>query len=103
SMHESVEEYIVEIIQSTRTPERYSDKLAKAISFGASPRATLAMDRCARVNAWLAGRDYVTPDDVQKVAPQILRHRIGLSFQAEAQGLSAHQVVTQLIMLVSTP
>ncbi len=102
-MHESIEEYIVEIVQSTRTPERYSDTLARAISFGASPRASIAMDRCARVNAWLAGREYVTPDDVQKVAPKILRHRIGLSFTAEAQGLSANDVVNQLLMLVSTP
>ena len=102
-MQESIEAYIVELVHATRTPERYSEKLAKAIAFGASPRASIAMDRCSRVHAWLQGRDYVTPDDVQKVAPQILRHRIGLSFTAEAQGFTAHSVVNQLLLLVSSP
>lgn len=103
NMQESIETYIVELVQATRSPERYSEKLAKAIAFGASPRASLAMDRCSRVHAWLQGRDYVTPNDVQKVAPQILRHRIGLSFTAEAQGFTAHSLVNQLLLLVSSP
>jgi len=102
-MHESIEAYIVELVHATRTPERYSDKLAKAINFGASPRASIALDRCSRVNAWLAGRSYVTPDDVQKVAPGILRHRLGLTFSAEAEGLTANSIVKQLLLLVATP
>ena len=102
-MQESIEAYIVELVHATRTPGRYSKNLEEAIEFGASPRASIAMDRCARVHAWLAGRDYVTPEDVQQVAPQILRHRIGVSFAAEAQGLSAHEVVRQLLLLVSCP
>lgn len=103
AMQEAIELYIVEIVQATRSPKRYSENLAKAIAFGASPRAAIAIDRCSRVHAWLAGRSYVTPDDVQKVAPAILRHRIGLSFSAEAQGHTAHSVVEQLLLLVATP
>lgn len=102
-MQESIEAYIVELVQATRTPGRYSENLEKAIEFGASPRASIALDRCSRVHAWLAGRDYVTPEDVQTVAPQILRHRIGVSFTAEAQGLSANEIVRQLLLLVSSP
>jgi len=103
SMQEAIETYIVELVQATRSPGRYSENLAKAISFGASPRAAIAMDKCSRVRAWLAGRDYVTPDDVQHVAPSILRHRIGLSFAAEAQGMTAQSLVDQLLLLVSSP
>ncbi len=103
SMVSAVEEYIVQLIAATREPERYDDQLAKQIEFGASPRATIALDRCARAHAWLAGRDYVTPEDVQQILPDVLRHRLGLSFSAEAAGVKTDDVITDLLRWVSAP
>ncbi|WP_226661965.1 AAA family ATPase [Microbulbifer aggregans] len=99
-MVEAVETYIVQLIMATREPARYSAELASWLDFGASPRATIALDRCARAYAWLAGRDYVTPDDVMAIAPDVLRHRLLLSFEAEAAGASADQVIRQLLQEV---
>ena len=96
-MADNIEEYIVQLIQATRRPETYGQDLAAWLEFGASPRATIAIDRCARVQAWLEGRDYVTPDDVRKVLPDILRHRLILSFEAEAAGINTDQVIDSLI------
>jgi len=103
TMTPAVESYIVELVQATRAPSRYSNNLADAIVFGASPRASIALDKCSRVKAWLDGRDYVTPADIQKLAPSILRHRIGLSFAALAQGYTPTKVVDELLLLVTTP
>jgi MoxR-like ATPase len=99
-MAEAVEEFIVQLVMATRQPSPYSEQLASWIEFGASPRATIALDRCARAHAWLQGRDYVTPDDVQAVAADVLRHRLLLSFEAEANGVSTDQVIDELLALV---
>jgi len=96
-MADAVDEYLVQLVLSTRAPENYSDKLASWIEFGASPRATIAIDRCARAHAWLNQRDFVSPDDVQAVAHDCLRHRLILSYEAEADGLNADTVITELL------
>ena len=92
-LSEPLEEYIVQIVLATRQADRYGDDLAGVLQYGASPRATIALDRCARAHAWLAGRDYVTPEDVQSVAHDVLRHRILMSFEAEAAGRNPDEIV----------
>ncbi len=99
-MNEAVEQYIVQLIIATRQANAYSDDLARLIEFGVSPRATLALDRCARAHAWLQGKDYVSPDDVQAVAHDILRHRLLLSFEAQAEGLTKDDVIDKILQLV---
>ncbi|MCC7325189.1 MAG: MoxR family ATPase [Burkholderiales bacterium] len=99
-MAEPVEEYLVQLVLASRNPSRYKEALARRINFGASPRATIALDRCARAHAWLKGRDYATPEDVQTVAHDVLRHRILVSFEAEAEGISADDVIGELLQLV---
>ena len=99
-MSEAVENYIVQLVMATRQPSAYSPELATWIEFGASPRATIALDRCARVHAWLAKRDFVTPEDVLDIAPDVLRHRILPSFEAEANGVSTDTIIEQLLHLV---
>ena len=99
-MAEPVEEYLVQLILATRRPQLYGDTLSNWIDFGASPRATIALDRCARALAWLDQRDYVTPDDIRNVAPDILRHRLILSFEAEAEGITSESVVQALLTTV---
>lgn len=102
-MAPEIEEYLVQLIISTRQPEKLAGGLASYIEYGASPRATIALDRCARANAWLNNRDYVTPGDVQTVLFDILRHRIILSYQAEAEGVTADAIIDELIKQVPTP
>jgi MoxR-like ATPase len=99
-MGAAVEEYIVQLVLATRDPSAYDPALVRRISFGASPRATIALDRCARAHAWLAGRDYVSPDDVQAVAHDVLRHRILVSFEGEAEGATSDGIVDALLKLV---
>nr|MDJ0780099.1 MoxR family ATPase [Gammaproteobacteria bacterium] len=94
---DSVETYIAALVQASRQPAEYSERLARWIQYGASPRATLALDRCSRALAWLDGRDYVTPEDVQQLAHESLRHRILLTYQAEADGVSIDDVITELL------
>jgi len=96
----SVEDYIVQLVVATRRAETYNDQLSKYIAFGASPRATISLDRCARAHAWLQGRDFVTPDDVRSVAYDVLRHRIVRSFEAEAAGISCDHIIEQLLNIV---
>ncbi|NQX88016.1 MAG: MoxR family ATPase [Halioglobus sp.] len=96
-LSDAVEQYMVQLIIATRSPSRYSDQLASWIEYGGSPRATIALDRCARVHAWLKGRDFVSPDDVQAVTADILRHRLILSFEAEANGVTPDQVIAELL------
>ncbi len=96
-MAPAVEEYIVQLVIATRCPDAYDQELAGWLEFGASPRATIALDRCARANAYLQGRDYVSPDDVQTVVTDCLKHRLILSFEAEAAGVTRTQVITRLI------
>jgi MoxR-like ATPase len=99
-MAAQVEQYIVQLVIATRNPASYSPELASWIEFGGSPRATIALDRCARAHAWLRGQDYVSPDDVQAVAADVLRHRLLLSFEAEANGVTPDQVIAELLALV---
>ena len=99
-MSEAVEEYVVQLVMATREPGQYGDDIARWIEFGASPRGTIALDRCARASAWLAGREYVSPDDVRAVAHDVLRHRLLLSFEAEANGLNSDMVIDELLARV---
>ncbi|CAM3152441.1 MoxR family ATPase [Vibrio neptunius] len=101
-MAEGVESYIIRLVMATRQPTQYDDTLNSWIEMGVSPRATIALDRCARAHAWLSGRDYVSPEDVQAMAFPVLRHRILLSYQAQAEGISANQVVNRLLSLVGS-
>ena len=96
-MAPAVEEYIIQLIMGTRAPQQYDAELAEWLEYGASPRATIALDRCARANAWIAGRDYVSPDDVQAVALDCLRHRLIVSFEAEAAGVTSDQIIVRLL------
>ena len=100
---EAVEEYMVQLIVATRHPEKYDSALKGYVMYGASPRATIALDRCSKINAWLEGRDFVTPEDIQTVAYDVLRHRVILSFEAQAEGLSADDVIGKLLSLVPLP
>ncbi len=99
-MADSLEQYIVQLIMATRNAKAYSDKLANWIGYGASPRATIAVERCARAKAWLAGRDFVTPDDVQAVFHNALRHRLILTYAAEAEGITTDDVLSEILRLV---
>jgi MoxR-like ATPase len=99
SMHmaPAVEEYIIQLIMATRTPEVYGEDLAKWLEYGASPRGTISLDRCARAHAWIQGKDFVSPDDIQAVFFDVLRHRILLSFEAEASGITPDKVLTTIL------
>jgi len=99
----SLEDYIIEIVLATRSAARYDDELAGWIQHGASPRATMAMDRCARAYAWLNNRDYVVPEDIQLIAPDVLRHRIILSFEAEAEGKTTDSCIDAVLERVAVP
>ena len=97
-----VEDYIVQLTMATRHPEVYGEDLANWIDYGASPRGTIALDICARANAYLAGKDFVAPDDVQAVLHDVFRHRIIVSFEAEASGVDAEQILNILVQRVAT-
>ncbi|MCR9104889.1 MAG: MoxR family ATPase [Gammaproteobacteria bacterium] len=99
-MSDTIEQYLVQLVIATREPAAYSERLAGWIDYGGSPRATIALDRCARAHAWLHGRDFVSPDDVQAVAGDVLRHRLLLSFEAEANGVTPDSVINELLNLV---
>jgi MoxR-like ATPase len=101
-MAANVEEYLIQLIQATRQPLSYGEQLNNWLDYGASPRATIALDRCSRANAWLDGRDFVTPDDIRAVAHDILRHRLILSFEAEANGITADHVIDTLLANVAS-
>lgn len=94
---ETIEHYIVNLVEMTRHPDRLNETFASYISLGVSPRGTLALDRCARAQAWLEGRDAVLPEDVQRIAPAVLRHRLMLSYQAHADNCQADDVVNMLL------
>jgi MoxR-like ATPase len=100
---EALEHYLVQLVVATRNPGVYSEELGRWIRFGASPRATIALDRCAKAHAWLSGRDYVTPDDIHALAHDVLRHRILLSFEAEAEGVTSDDFIDSLLRLVAVP
>jgi len=99
----NLENYLVEMVLASRDAARYGDDLEGWIQYGASPRATMALDRCARAYAWLDGRDFVTPEDIQTIAPDVLRHRIILSYEAEADGVTPDSCIEELIARVAVP
>jgi len=102
-LDDSLEDYIIEIVLATRDASRYGEELAGWIQHGASPRATMALDRCARAYAWLNNRDYVVPEDIQLLAPDVLRHRIILSFAAEAEGMTTDSCIAAILGRVAVP
>ncbi|MFG1297145.1 MULTISPECIES: AAA family ATPase [Xanthobacter] len=99
-MSDAVEEYLLQFVFATRNPTLYGDDLEGLVSFGASPRGSIALDRCARAYAWLRGRDFVTPEDVQAVAKPVLRHRVLMTFEAEADGMGTDDFLDALIARV---
>ncbi len=102
-MSHEVEEYLLTIIQATRDPSPYDQNLLKWINYGVSPRATIALDRCARAHAWLAGKDYVAPSDIQAVVADVFRHRLLLSFEAEANGIDTDYYINKLLSFIAVP
>ena len=98
---DAVGRYIVDLIFATRFPERYSADLASWIEIGASPRGSIGLDRCARVHAWLQGHDHVTPDDVRAVVHDVLRHRLKLSYEAQAERIPANTVIDEIVKVVA--
>ncbi|MFC3034004.1 AAA family ATPase [Pseudoalteromonas fenneropenaei] len=105
SMHlaEPLERYLVQLIIATRDAAALDSKLGAWLEYGASPRATIALDKCARAHGWLQGRDFVTPEDIQTVLPNVLRHRIILSYEAQADGISKDEVISRILNLVPAP
>ena len=103
ALADSVADYIAALVDATRRPAPYSDKLAQWLRWGASPRAAIAIERGARALAWLSGRDYVSPEDVQTIAPDALRHRLLLDYTAQARGITAQNCVDELLRLVPAP
>lgn len=99
----ALENYIVQLVLATRHPASYGEELSRWIAYGASPRGTIALDRCARAHAWLAGRDYVSPEDVHAVAADVLRHRVLMTYEAEAEGISSDHAIKLLIERVPLP
>ncbi|QYK11612.1 MoxR family ATPase [Shewanella rhizosphaerae] len=100
---EPLEQYIVNIVMATRQPQQYSDQLANWLEYGVSPRATISIERCARARAWLMERDFVSPEDIQAVVPNVLRHRLLLSYQAQAEGVGSDQVINHILSQVAVP
>lgn len=102
-MAENLEEYLLQLVLATRNPGTYGDDLASWSLYGASPRASIALDRCARAHAWLDKRDFVSPDDIQTIAFDVLRHRVILSYEAEADGITPDSFIQELISRVAVP
>ena len=100
---DALERYLVQLVLATRNPSRYSSTLERWLRFGASPRATLALDRCSKAQAWLAGRDYVIPEDIHAIVHDVLRHRILLTFEAEAEGVNSDDFIQELLRQVTVP
>ncbi|PZR08113.1 MAG: AAA family ATPase [Azospirillum brasilense] len=98
---DAIDDYVVALVCATRRPADYDAELARWIEVGASPRATIGLDRAARARAWLQGRDHVEPDDVRDVAPDVLRHRLILSYEANADRVAADAVIAKLLSLVA--
>lgn len=102
-MADSLEDYLLQIVLATRNPEAYGQDLAGWLQYGASPRASIALDRCARAKAWLSQRDFVAPEDIQDMAFDVLRHRLILSYEAEAEGINTDTVIKELIARIAVP
>ena len=95
--------YMADLVYATRTPEKYSEDLARWIDVGGSPRASLALDKCSRTHAWLNQRDFVDPEDVRAIIHDCLRHRLMLSYEAQGEGVSANQVIDAIVEQVALP
>ncbi len=102
-MADNIEQYLLQIVLATRNATVYGDDLNQWLQYGASPRATITLDRCARAHAWLQQRDYVGPEDVQAVAHEVLRHRLILNYEAEAEGITTDTVISELISRIAVP
>jgi MoxR-like ATPase len=102
-MADSLEDYLLQIVLATRNPGAYGKDLAGWLQYGASPRASIALDRCARAKAWLAQRDFVSPEDIQDMAFDVLRHRLILSYEAEAEGVTTDHFIRELIARIAVP
>ncbi len=102
-MAPALQEYIVQLVLATRDPGKWDKDLGHLVSYGASPRATIGLDRCARARAWIDGRDFVSPDDIHAVIHEIMRHRVLLSYEAEADGVIVDELVNRLLDLVPVP
>ena len=102
-MEENLQKYLIQLVLATREPRIYGEEFAHWLEYGASPRATITLDRCARAHAWLDDRDYVTPEDIQDIAYDVLRHRLILNFEAEAEGITADRVIEELISRIAVP
>jgi MoxR-like ATPase len=100
---ENLKKYIVSLASATRTPAKYDSELARWIVHGVSPRATIALIRCAKALAWLRGDEYVTPTHIHDVAFPVLRHRIFPSFESEAEGVSSNEIIRKLLDVVAIP
>jgi MoxR-like ATPase len=98
-----LERYLIELVLASRDAARYDPALARRISWGASPRGSIALERCARARAWLSGRDFVTPDDIRAIAPDVLRHRVLPSYEATAEGWDGDRLVAGLLDKVPLP
>lgn len=102
-MAENIEQYLLQIVLATRNAGAYGDDLAQWLQYGASPRASITLDRCARAHAWLEQRDYVGPEDIQAVAHEVLRHRLILNYEAEAEGMTTDSVISELLSRIAVP
>ncbi|MFK5971529.1 MAG: MoxR family ATPase [Candidatus Marithrix sp.] len=102
-LYPKLKEYIIDIVQASRYPAKFDKDLQRWQRFGASPRASIALSRCARALAWLQGEQYVSPEHIQAIAPDILRHRILLSFEAEADGITTEDFIQKLLQVVAIP
>jgi MoxR-like ATPase len=100
---DAIERYMADLVNATRVPERFGADLKRWIEVGSSPRASIALDKCGRTHAWLSGRDYVDPEDVHAVAPDVMRHRLGLSYEAQGEGVTPDQVVEEIVRQVALP
>lgn len=100
---DAIDRYLIDLVNASRRPADYDSDLARWLQVGASPRGAIALDRAARAHAWLAGHDFVSPDDVRAVAHPVLRHRLLLSYDAAAEGVSADQVIDRLLDTVAIP
>ncbi len=98
---ENVEQYMVALVMATRQPERYDSELKNWIEVGSSPRASIALDKCSRAYAWMQGKDFVDPDDVRSIVHSVMRHRLILSYEAAADGISTDQVIDEIVKQVA--
>ena len=103
-MDEKIERYIVDIVYATRTPEEYGlARIKNMIQYGASPRASISLAKAAKAYAFIKRRGYVIPEDVRAVCYEVLRHRIGLTYEAEAENVTTENLITEVVNVVPVP